>query len=115
MSYRTMYRFTFILIGVVGFWFAYYDFAYADVASPFDSGGGNPEAKLKGVFSAIIDFILYLAMGLSGIAIAWGVTEYNGLIGDKKEGVEKIKRGAIVLACAGIVKIVITKLSALSV
>ena len=113
MSVVRIIRFGFFVAAIVAFFFSYYDFVYADVVSPFQTGG-NPESKLNNVFKDIIDFVLYIAMGMGGIGMAWGLAELNGFVGEKKAGMDKIKTGGIVLITAGVLVAVISKLASMS-
>jgi len=114
MTIMNFVKYMMLAVGLVAFYFSYYDFAYADVGNPFQSTSGDPEVKIGSVGRKIIEFLLYVAMVFGGIGIAWGLSELNGWIGEKAKGMEKIKIGAIVLSTAGIMIAIIAKFAGMS-
>ncbi|NNJ99004.1 MAG: hypothetical protein HKP58_01205 [Desulfatitalea sp.] len=46
--------------------------------------------------------VILFAAAVSTISFAWGLAEYNGLIGESERGARRIKRSLVIIAACGL-------------
>lgn len=82
---------------------AYSFTAFADVGPDWMAGGEDAEQQIGSITEKIFNGIVLFAAAVGAIALAWGLVEYHGLIGEKDQGVKRIKGGIIGIAASGII------------
>lgn len=82
--------------------------ALADVGPDWMASGEDAESQIGTITEKIFNGIVMFAAAMGAIALAWGLVEYHGIIGEKDSGVKRIKGGIIGIAAAGIIYAVVT-------
>lgn len=82
--------------------------ALADVGPSWMASGEDAESQISTITEKIFNGIVMFAAAIGAIALAWGLVEYHGIIGEKDHGVKRIKGGIIGIAAAGIIYALVT-------
>lgn len=82
--------------------------ALADVGPDWMASGEDAESQISSITEKIFNGIVMFAAAMGAIALAWGLVEYHGIIGEKDQGVRRIKGGIIGIAAAGIIYAIVT-------